>query len=155
MVNGKIGIIVIILTLVVIGCETGRVYKTEVPVGFAEYTRERAYFKAISSDGVRLRIYRVDNRPYGDMNMWRGAVSHYLKGMGYRIAAQKKIAASDNLRGHYTEYLYRYNGEDYIYALTLFVDRDTIYVIEAGGIDSYYKKRREAIEKVISAFRVR
>jgi hypothetical protein len=155
MVNGKKGIVIILLSLIVVsGCETGRNYKTKVPVGFAEYTKEKSSFKVISSEGVRVRIYSIDNRPYGDMNMWKGAVSHYLKGRGYRVGSQREIVALNNLRGHYTEYLYRYNGEDYIYALTLFVDRDTIYVIEAGGIDSYYKKRRNAIEKIISDFRV-
>jgi hypothetical protein len=155
MVNGKKGIVIVILSLIAVsGCETEKRYTIKTPVGFAEYTKEKSSFKAISSDGVRLKVYRIDNRPYGDMNMWKGAVTHYLKGRGYRVGSQREIAASNKLRGHYTEYLYRYNGENYIYSLTLFVDGESIYVIEAGGIDSYYKKRWSAIERIISEFRV-
>ena len=150
--HGKYIITIILSFLIILGCETGKNYRVKSPDDFAEFTKEKSHFKAISADGVRLRVYSIDNDPYGDMKMWKGAISNYLKGTGYQINSQKEVVASNNLKGDYTEYLYRYNGENYIYSVTLFVDRDNIYIIEAGGIESYYKKRRNSIKKLISEF---
>ena len=56
---------------------------------------------------------------------------------------------------NYTEYKYLFNGENYIYSLTLFVDKKNIFIIESGGIEAYYKKKRESIIKSLSGFSIK
>jgi len=138
--------------IVASGCETSYTYRVSTPEGFAAYTREKKYYKAISADGVRIRVYTVLNDPPGDRKMWQGAIAHYLKGIGYHLKDQKEVRASDGLKGDYTEYLYRYNARNYIYSLTLFISGDTIYVLEAGGIEKEYRERKSDLEKMIAGF---
>lgn len=149
-------LLVTILLLPVIisaGCED-RNFVFNAPSGFAEFTKEKSSYKAISSDGIRLKVYNIKSDHSGDVKMWNNAVEYYLKGLGYHLISGKDIAAG-NLKGCYSEYSYRYYGENYIYSLALFVKEKRICIIEAGGKDAYYKKRRASIMKSIDDFIVK
>jgi len=136
------------------GCFSTMNFNYHSPDNFAQYNKEKHYYKSISSDGVRIKVYAIDNEPYGDIKMWSAAVNHYLSSAGYHSSMTKEITASD-IMGKYTEYRYLYNSEDYIYALTIFVDEKKIYIIETGGLEIYYKNKREDILKSISSFSIK
>jgi hypothetical protein len=142
----------VILTIMISGCSPK--FTIKAPDGFAVFNRETKIYKAISSDGIKITAYTVDNDPYGDIGMWKEAVDFYLRGNGYHEALKKDIAAGNNMKGVYTEYLYRFNAENYIYSLALFVDEKNIYIIQTGGIKSFYDGKREGILKSISGFTV-
>lgn len=145
----------LLFALIFPACETGRSFTIAPPGRFAEYTEEKSFFKAISSDNIRLKVYSIRNEPYNDIGLWKGAVEHYLKGGGYHKSSERDISAPGGLKGTYTEYIIRYNGENNIYAVTLFADTKSIYIIETGGMESYYKKHREAIIGSITGFSVK
>ncbi len=130
------------------GCETIDYKK---PEGFARYKRERKQIKAISSDGVVIKASLIENDPYGDSPMWMESVNLYLKSKGYKKLSSREISTGSNLKGIYTEYIYRYYGKNYIYSLTLFTDKQQLYLVESGGRESYYKKRRESIISAIKS----
>ena len=148
-----LGIAILFMFIIIVGCED-RNFVFNAPAGFAEFTKERSSYKAISSDGIRLKVYTIKSDHSGDVKMWKNAVEFYLKGLGYHPILQKDIAAA-NLNGSYSEYSYRYYGENYIYSLALFVKEKSICIIEAGGKVAYYKKRRDSILKSISEFIVK
>ncbi|MFC1671106.1 hypothetical protein ACFL20_12015 [Spirochaetota bacterium] len=124
------------------------------PMGFAQYKMKGNLYRAISSDGVHLRVYRVENEPFGDSKMWKQSVDFYLKGKGYHRIKQTDVENGNGKKGDYSEYIYRFNGMNYIYSLTLYNDDKYIFVIETGGVESFFNNRRDSILKAIRAFKI-
>ena len=149
----KISILSLLLCLLFAGCETSE-YSIKKPEGFAEYKKTGKVYNAISAEGIRLRVYTVKNEPYGNPEMWMESVNIYLKSRGYKRIDKRKISGSGNIKGFYTEYIYRYYGDNYIYSLTIFDKKDNLYLIESGGIDYYYKKRKKSIIGAIKEFKI-
>ncbi|HON77969.1 MAG TPA: hypothetical protein PK544_05730 [Spirochaetota bacterium] len=145
-------IIVATLCLLSGACETSR-YSMRTPEGFAKYEKEEHVLKFVSSDSIRIKARSIKNEPYGDLTMWSDTVQHYLKSNGYHEVTAKELATPDNIQGRYTEYSIRYNASDYIYGVALFVDTDTIYIIESGGEKKYYDKKRNSVLEAIKSFR--
>ncbi len=138
------------LTLLGAGCET---IDYNIPEGFARYKREGKQIRAISSDGVVIKASLIENDPYGDSPMWMESVNLYLKSEGYKKLGSREISTVSNMKGIYTEYIYRYYGNNYIYSLTLFADKQQLYLMESGGRESFYKKRRESIITAIKSLK--
>ncbi len=128
--------------LTVSGCSTFRAQK---PSSFAEYKIKTDSYRAISSKGVLFKIKSIKNEPYGSKEMWQESISYYFKTYGYQKKKSRDITTGKNVKGIYTEYSYRYNGENYIYSITIFVNKKNIFVIEASGIDKFYNNKREMI----------
>lgn len=126
------------------GCKTSRP-TIKPPAGFAVYTKDTGWLKAISALGVRIRVRATKNEPYGDHLMWSAASTAYLKSQGYHLITQTEITSGKGLKGLYGEYIYRFNGENYLYALTVYADKNKIYYIETGGPEVNYTDKREQI----------
>lgn len=146
----------LISPLVIAGCRTDGVnYRIDAPSGFAVYEKDTETFRAISADGVRIRVRRVENNPPGDAAMWGQAIEAHLKNRGYLRVADRQVTARNGLTGTFTEYAYWYNAEEYRYAVTIFVAAENIYLVEAGGIAERYARRREGIIGSLGKFSVR
>jgi hypothetical protein len=143
-------LILAIVTLLGTGCETIEYQK---PEGFARYKSEGKEIKAISADGVVIKVNMIRNDPYGDSGMWMESVNLYLKSNGYKKLTSREISAGSSLKGIYTEYIYRYYGRNYIYSLTLFADGEQIYLVESGGMEKYYMKRKDSILAAIKSLK--
>ena len=137
-----------LLLLSVLSCVK---YRIPTPAGFVEFHKDK-YYKAISSDGVKVRVTRVDNDPPGDLKMWESAMNHFLSGNGYRLVGKEELSGPERLRGFYREYVYRYNGENYRYSISIYVDEKNIYIIEAGGQEAFYLNRKKDLLRSISGF---
>ncbi|MCU0849292.1 MAG: hypothetical protein MUD12_15525 [Spirochaetes bacterium] len=124
------------------------------PKGFARYKKDTAVFRAISSSGIRMKACRVKNDPYGDADMWSRSVELHLKGLGYHEISRSGLSAASGQKGELREYAYRFNGENYVYSLALFVTKKEIFIIEAAGIEAEFKKRRADIRKSIDGFAI-
>lgn len=135
------------------GCGSMNFSITE-PKGFARYKKDTAVFRAISSSGIRMKARRVENDPYGDADMWSRSVELHLKGLGYHEIARSGLSAAGGQKGELREYAYRFNGENYVYSLALFVTKKDIFIIEAAGIEAEFKKRRADIRRSIDGFAV-
>ncbi len=137
------------------GCKTaGVTYRLEAPAGFAVYVKDAESFRAISADGVRLKVRRVENNPPGDAAMWGQAVEAHLKNRGYHRVSEQKVTTRNGWSGSFTEYAYWYNAEEYRYAVTIFVAAEHVYLIEAGGAAERYAGRREGIIGSLGQFSV-
>ncbi|HPB81228.1 MAG TPA: hypothetical protein PK200_04225 [Spirochaetota bacterium] len=141
-----------IAVLLSVACETTR-YSMGTPEGFAKFEKEQQLIKFVSSDSIRIKARSIKNEPYGDIAMWSDTVKHYLTSNGYHEVSVKEIATPENLQGRYTEYRIRYNAEDYIYAVALFVDRENIFIVEAGGEKKHYDRKRNSVVDAVKSFR--
>ena len=142
----------VVFMLLCTGCTS---FTVPGPAGFAEYPVKKGVYRAITSDGVRLRVYRIKNEPFGDASMWNASAALYLKKKGYREKNSVPVTAGSGIKGTLSEYLYHYYGKDYVYALALFTDRSYLYIIEAGGTQKEYGKKRESLVSAIRGFSVK
>lgn len=138
----------------VLFCGCGYNFIITKPSGFAEYKKKSGVYRAISPDGVRLRVYGIKNDPYGDADMWGKSVGLYLKGQGYQEISKGDVQASGGLAGRQTVYVYRYNGTNYYYSLALFVTKKAVYIMESAGPDEAYKKRQASLRKSLDDFSI-
>jgi hypothetical protein len=141
------GILLLIFGLA--GCQPGMV----VPEKFAPYRKSSAV-KAISADGVRLKVKTIANDPWGDIALWTGTVEMHLKEQGYKTIKSEDISSARNGKGRYILSLYSFQNRDYAYMITLFVQKsalfDRIVVVEAAGPFNAYEKHEAAIQKAIT-----
>jgi len=144
-----IGIFIIILAFILVSC--GPSFQVKKPEGFAQYPIKNNVYRAISPDGTRVKLRVEKNKPYGTAKMWNDAANLHLKNRGYGKLQQKNIETSNGMKGHYTEYIYRYLGKNYIYSVTVFADKERIYIVEASGIEKYYKNKGNFIKKWLEA----
>jgi len=135
------------------GCTTAQ-YTINSPDGFVHFNKDKRVLKYISSDGVRIRAHHVKNEPYGDLQMWSDSADLHLRDAGYHELDKKDLATTDNIRGLYREYLTRFNAEDYVYALALYVDREYIYILETGGQKKYFDRHRAGVLQSVRSFSV-
>lgn len=133
----------------------GPSYVMDTPDEFAHFHKEKRFLKYISSDGVRIKVSSLKNEPKGDAAMWQSSMEKYLSGKGYHLTEKKEIATGENLKGIYSEYLYSYNAEPYLYGIALFEKDEYLFLIEAGGPKQKYLSRREKMLKAIQSFKVK
>ncbi len=132
-----------------VGCAE---YSVKAPQGFAEYEKDAGVYRAVSADSVFFKIHCIENDAKGSVSMWQESLLMHLHSMGYRKLSGKKITTASGLEGEMTEYNYRYYGKTYIYAVTLFLGGDVIYVAESGGIEENYNIKRKSIEAALAGF---
>ncbi len=146
----------IIIALFVFGfIHCGPSYIMDTPTGFAHYHKEKRFLKYISSDGVRIKVSSLRNEPKGDAAMWQNAIEKHLASKGYHLTEKKEIATGENLKGTYSEYLYSYNAEPYIYGIALFEKDEFLFLVETGGPKQKYLARREHVLTAIHTFTVK
>ncbi len=133
----------------------GPSYVMDTPDEFAHFHKEKRFLKYISSDGVRVKVSSMKNEPKGDVAMWQNAMEKYLSGKGYHLTEKNPIATTENIKGTYSEYIYSYNAEPYIYGIALFAEDEHLFLVEAGGPKKHYLARREKIRKAISTLKVK
>jgi len=147
----RTAVFILALSLGLSGCVH---YTYSSPGGFAQYKTQWTTFRAISSDGVKVRVNQHDNEPHGDSSMWMESVELYLTGNGYREISNSDIETASGKKGRFVEYIYNYYGQNYIYSLGVFVVGGRIFVVEMCGQETCYKNRRDSLIASIKNMKV-
>ncbi len=148
--------ILLLLTLFLLMVACAKV-QMDIPKGFAHYSKEDHYFKMISADAVTIRVNKVDldnNKENIDAELWFKETKISLQSKVYVFLKKENIDTKSGLKGIYSEYSHFYNGETYLYSVTLFNNDDQIYKAEVGGQKKYFDKRRKEIMEAMRSFRV-
>ena len=133
------------------GCSTTE-YTMSLPDDFAIYNMEKKVYKAVTAGGVKIRVYRVKNDPYGSLDMWFSAIDIHLKAGGYIKKGSEDFKSPQNFKSRVSEYGYLYNGKDYTYLLALLMHGDFIYIIESGGLQDRLEKHKKDIISSMKGF---
>ena len=110
-----------------------------LPEGFA-LVDNKPRFKAVSPEGVRIRVSRKENYPEQTPEFWKDALFSYMEGRGY---ISLNNSSSINLGGG--DFTVRwwgvpYGNEDYSYITGLRLSRGKIEVLEIAGPAVYVKE---------------
>ena len=118
---------------------------SEGPEGFSVYRRS-VHFRAVSPEGVRIRVRLLKPEPEMDIGFWQTAVIEHLKDAGYEPRGEARRLGSAGEGGFAAMWLLPYGGEEFVYD-TAFIPRGgKIMIVESAGQLQQYDRRRGEID---------
>ena len=128
------------------GCVTQRAV-VEQPDGFALYGEEETY-RAVSPEGVVLRLRLVANEPVQTLGFWSEALKVHLQRSGYALLAEELFVAPAG-DGVLLEWIAPLAGEDWLYMTAICIADDQIAIAEAAGpYDTYGNHRHSLVQSL-------
>jgi len=114
-----------------------------LPEGFARIGR-RPSFRAMTPEGVRLRIRSVDNYPEQSQDFWADALASYLMEHGYvSIEEQPESHWTDTEGFRVALWALPLGTEDYVYLTGLRIRKGKVDILEIAG------RAREAMDYIV------
>ncbi len=140
----------------VLGC--GRPYEAATPDGFIDfgdrYKSEGSHeYRAATADGVVLGIRAFDNDPKADMSLAVRALENRVRlGQGYALLGKHEVSARNGTKGTMLEFGHDEANGPHLYYLTVFLNDDHVFLLEAGGKKDLVEKARPSIDWAIKNF---
>lgn len=140
--------------LALAGC--GRPFTPATPQGFVEL--EERYsdydYRATTPDGVVLAIRAIDNKQKGDMAFWTQSIENHMRSMGgYALLEKREVTCEGNHKGTQLRFGHDEGNTPHIYAVTIFVIGERIFLLEAGGTKQQVERMAASIDWSIKSFR--
>jgi hypothetical protein len=126
-------------------------FRAEVPQGFAGY-KGRCVFRAVSPDGVVLRIRSVKNDPYAELPFWQEALSTRMRNAGYTLVDSSLITVADRPTS-ILECAAPLGNDDQSYLIAVIWGKKRLTIVESAGEVVKFRKHREELLKAIAAIR--
>ena len=100
-----------------------------------------------------LGIRAFDNEPKGDLGFWSKVVeSRMRESGGYALLEKRDVKARDGLPGLQMRFGHDEGRTPHLYYLTLFVDDDLVYLLEAGGTKAEVERQQAQIDWSVRNF---
>lgn len=133
-----------------VGC--GRGFEINTPAGFAELEGQKDYgYRATTAEGVVLAVRRKANKPFGDLGFWSAAVDAQLRRNGYTAIEGRDVKSADGTEGKSIHYKHDIDGRTHALWLSVFVNDDHVFTVEAGGDAEFFEKSASAVEGALSS----
>jgi len=150
----KTTVLVIALAACLPAC--GRPFDVKTPARFVELEEESAYdYRATTADGVvvGIRAVEIDPDRGGNLAFWVEAVEQRMRRMGGYALLGKSDVRAGKLRGKQIRFGRDESDRPYRYNVTLFIDDDYLYVVEAGGAQEVFERAQADVTRLISTLR--
>jgi hypothetical protein len=111
-------------------------------------------YRTVSADGVAIgaRVFDFDRDRGGGLGFWIDAVKVRLTRMGgYALLEERDVKSDRGLTGKQLRFGRDEERLPYRYWITLFVDGDTLVVVEAGGPEAKLEALSGSVEKAIAS----
>jgi hypothetical protein len=138
------------------GC--GRPYEIATPNGFIDfgerYASDGAHeYRAATADGVVIGARAFDNDPKADMALAVRALENRVRlAQGYALLAKHEVVARNGLKGTMLEFGHDEPSGPHLYLVTLFINDDHVFLLEAGGKKDLVEKARPSIDWAVKSF---
>lgn len=144
---------ILILCLALNAC---RGVEIRAPEGFVVYTKlSGPEFRAVSAEGIALRVKRADNEPASDVLLWSKALKLNLESRGYVVRSEEPIQTVTGLRGSLLKTSSRAGSQDFGYLCALFVVERDLYFVEAAGAYPEFQAREAQIMEAMRTFKAK
>jgi hypothetical protein len=150
----SIYLILLIIFLIVSSCSPK--YTMPTLDQFSIYEKDRNA-RHISPDGIRLMVRTVPNNPKGDLPFWKEAIRKHLDDSGYLFQAQKTIDSKNNTthaQGEALSFIVPYQGEDWGFAVVIFVNDEDLTLVEMTGPFQNFPKAWEQLSDRIHLLKI-
>ena len=90
----------------------------------------------------------------GNLGFWAATIDRTLQTESrYRPIARQDVRTAGGLAGRRFEYVLGEGPSAHRYLVNVFVTRDHVFVIEAGGADAAFDHARVDVEQAVRSFR--
>ncbi len=111
-------------------------------------------FQLITADGVMLkgREVEIEDHSEADLDFWQDALKRHMEQNGYVLKSEEHIETEEKLEGHNLSFLIPYGAEDWMFTVTIFVEEDTVYILEGAGPYDRYANIEEDLLASLKTF---
>ncbi len=128
------------------------------PEGFSVYRNSRLY-RAVSPEGIKLRIREVRPEPVMDMAFWETALTAYMEEAGYLLRDKQILELKTGSNGLTFMWLAPYSGDEYVYMVALFPSKlssnkgaKQLKIVEVAGELESFDRRGEALQTWLEGY---
>jgi hypothetical protein len=143
-----------LLACAALGC--GRPFTPATPPGFVDLGDDRYpddEYRATTADGLVLGIRAQKNEPEGDLGFWAKVVENRMREAGgYALLEKRDVKCRSGLAGVQLRFGHDEGRTPHLYYLTVFVDEDHVYLLEAGGTKDQVARHKEQIDWSVRNF---
>jgi hypothetical protein len=149
------GLLVLAAGLGLGAASCGRGFVIVTPSGFAELEEQHDYaYRATNAEGVVVSVRREDNRPYGDLSFWSGALDAHLRRGGYVADKAVDVQSANGVAGRQIRYHTQREGRDFVFWVSVFVTDGEVVVVEAGGDRAHFNKLEAAVTSSLASLEI-
>jgi hypothetical protein len=148
----RIAPIALVLSMLAPACAR---FHIRMPDGFARLQDPRPSYddRALSAYGVAVAVRAVPNRERASIDFWAEAIDRRLRRSGtYRPVSATDIRTDRGQQGKSLRYNLGDPQDGATYWVTVFVTRDWVYLVEAGGASSAFARAQVEVERAIRSF---
>jgi len=134
----------------------GRPFDVKTSARFVELEEESAYdYRATTADGVvvGIRAVEIDPDRGGNLTFWVEAVEQRMRRIGGYALLGKSDVRAGKLHGKQIRFGRDEGDRPYRYNVTLFIDDDYLYVVEAGGAQEAFEHAQADVQRLIGTLR--
>lgn len=134
------------------GC---RPFKPATPPGFVDFSEkyEDHEYRATTADGLVLGIRAFDNEPKGEIGFWLRAIENRMRDTsGYALLETRDVKDIHGNPGKQLRFGHDESGVPHLYYVTVFVNDDHVFLLEAGGTKDLVEKHADQIEWSVANF---
>lgn len=143
---------VLVLTLLALmAAACAPTYVLEAPAAFKRFEHARG-MELITADGVMLEVREEANYPRAELPFWRDALKGHLDARGYALKSERCFSTTRGLPGCTLEFVVPRGAEDWVMSETVFVDGDTVYLVEVAGPFERYAQVEAALIQAMTTF---
>lgn len=137
------------------GC--GRPFDVKPSSRFVELEEESAVYdyRATTADGVvvGIRAVEIDPDRGGNLAFWVEAIEQRMRRIGGYALLGKADVRAGSLRGKQLRFGRDEGERPYRYSVSLFIDDDYLYVVEAGGAQDVFDRSARDVQRLIGSIR--
>lgn len=124
----------------------GETVRMSTPSGFAEMHKQDHYaYRATTASGVVVAVRNEKNEPEGDLEFWSEAVDTSVTSRGYTRILEKQVESPKHRKGWRGVYEFGDGAAALRYAVTVYVTRDRVLVVEEAGPKAVVVKLDDAL----------
>ena len=134
------------------GC---RPFKPATPPGFVDLSEKYANheYRATTADGMVLGVRAFANEPKGELPFWVRVIENRMRDTsGYAMLDTREAKDRAGNVGKTLRFGHDESGVPHLYYITIFVNDDHVYVLEAGGTKDLVEKHEDQIAWSITNF---
>lgn len=134
------------------GC---RPFKPATPPGFVDLSEkyENHEYRATTADGMVLGVRAFANEPKGELPFWVRVIENRMRDTsGYAMLDTREAKDRAGNAGKTLRFGHDESGVPHLYYITVFVNDDHVYLLEAGGTKDLVEKHEDQIAWSIANF---
>jgi hypothetical protein len=135
------------------GC--GAPFEAATPPGFVDLSDryDDDEYRATTADGLVIGARAFENDPPAELAFAVQATKNRMRELGgYALIGERDVKARNGLPGKQLDFGHDQESTPHLYVLTLFVDDDHIYILEAGGTKEQVLAARAQIDWAVQSF---